>query len=64
MNENLSLVELLDVYKEIIDRQSDLIHELTDVVRKQALELQNIKTVYDLMETPEMDETSVRLPFR
>lgn len=54
---NMSLLELLDIYSDIIDRQTDTIHQLTELVKKQATELHNIKTVYGIIDESETDET-------
>lgn len=54
---NQSLLELLDIYSDIIDQQAETIHQLTELTRKQATELHNIKTVYGLLSPSEMDET-------
>ena len=51
-----SLLELLDIYASTIDSQADTIAELTKMLREQALELVNIKTVYGLVSPQEMDE--------
>ena len=62
MDGNQSILELLDLYTDIIDRQAEMIHQLTALARNQATELQNIKTVFGLIGPSETDET-VELPF-
>lgn len=54
---NMSLLELLDIYSDIIDQQTETIHQLTALVKKQATELHNIKTVYGIIDESETDET-------
>lgn len=63
MGGNESLLELLDIYTDIIDQQTGLINQLTELIRKQATELHNIKTVYGLIGDSEMTETEDLLHF-
>lgn len=57
-----SILELLDIYTEIIDKQTDMIHQLTELTKNQAAELHHIKTICGFLDPPELDDMG-ELPF-
>lgn len=56
MVRNQSLLELLDIYAETIDAQAEAIQQLTELLRKHAIELHHLRTVYGIITPSEMDE--------
>lgn len=56
MVKNESLLELLDLYAETIDTQAELIEQLVEKLRSQAIELHHLKTVYGILSPSEIDE--------
>jgi len=62
MGGNQSLLELLDIYSDLIEKQADTISQLTELLRKQSIDLHHLETIYGFTGNPEMDETT-ELPF-
>lgn len=61
MDREQSVLELIDIYADLIEKQGDIIHQLVEILRKQAAELQHLKNLNGYLDVSEMDETTSKL---
>ncbi len=50
MDGDQNLLELLEIYSNMIETQNETINTLTGIIKKQALEIEHLRTVNDLIE--------------
>lgn len=53
MDGDQNLLELLEIYSRMIEEQNDTIKTLTQIIKKQATEIEHLRTVNDMIEVTE-----------
>ncbi len=53
MDGDKNLLELVDIYSRMIEEQNNTINTLTHIIKKQATEIEHLRTVNDLIEVKE-----------
>ena len=56
-----SVLELIDIYADLIEKQGEIIHQLVELLRKQSVELQHLKNINGYLDGSELDETTRKL---
>ncbi len=50
MDGDRNLLELIDIYSRMIEEQNNTINTLTEIIKKQAVEIEQLRTLADLPE--------------
>ena len=50
MDGDRSLLELIDIYSRMIEEQNNTIKTVTEIIKKQAVEIEQLRTLADLPE--------------
>ena len=53
MERTESILELIDIYSDLIDKQDEIIHELAALLKRQSTELHHLRTVCGFTEPQE-----------
>lgn len=59
MRQTESVLELLEIYSDMIENQIEMIRQLSEQLKKQAVEIQHLRTLNNLITPSENDDTMI-----
>lgn len=59
MHEDYEILEILEIYMDLCDRQEDVIQKLSHIIKKQAIEIQHLQNYNSHMSDSEIEANNI-----